>query len=549
MDQEILDLLARLTELSDDELADLKGRLEDAADALLDADPDDETLASLEEVANGIESVKGEIDGRETAKAERAAAKQALADRIKGLADKADESEGDDGETVDTADTADDKEAVAAAAGTPEPRVSRVAARRPAAAAPQPLVETPEFILTASANVPGIPIGSRLDNNPDLLARAFLATAEAGKGYRGSERLRVPFAQATMAYSPERMLGRDAVLNERRILAVTDPQAIVASGGICANPPVTYDLPTVGTEARPTREALARFGAERGGIRTLPPPLLSEVDGAVSVWTEATDTTPGDSTKPCLVVTCPSEDETLVDAIVKCLEFGNFRARFFPEQIQAWMNLTAVRHAREAEARLLTTIGTGSTQVTAQELLGTTRNILAVLDRAIAGLQGRHRDPNLRLRLLAPWWLLHNIRTDLARQMPVGSVDETLAVADARIQQFFTDRGVNVTWTLDGETGQDFSTPQGAGSLNPWPDSVVVYLFPEGSWLFLDGGTLDLGLVRDSTLNSTNDVQMFAETFEAAHFHGVESLRISVDVCPDGSASALVDIDPCTTGS
>ncbi len=54
---------------------------------------------------------------------------------------------------------------------------------------------------------------------------------------------------------------------------------------------------------------------------------------------------------------------------------------------------------------------------------------------------------------------------------------------------------------------------------------------------------------RYSTLNATNDYQVFAETFEAACFVGVESYRISMDLCPDGTASGLADVDPCSTGS
>lgn len=34
-----------------------------------------------------------------------------------------------------------------------------------------------------------------------------------------------------------------------------------------------------------------------------------------------------------------------------------------------------------------------------------------------------------------------------------------------------------------------------------------------GTWIYLDGGVLDLGLVRDSQLNSGNDFQIFGETF------------------------------------
>lgn len=40
--------------------------------------------------------------------------------------------------------------------------------------------------------------------------------------------------------------------------------------------------------------------------------------------------------------------------------------------------------------------------------------------------------------------------------------------------------------------------------------------WPEGTFLHLDGGVLELGLVRDSTINSANDYMVFSETFEAA---------------------------------
>jgi hypothetical protein len=61
---------------------------------------------------------------------------------------------------------------------------------------------------------------------------------------------------------------------------------------------------------------------------------------------------------------------------------------------------------------------------------------------------------------------------------------------------------------------------------------VQWFLFPPGSWLFLDGGELDLGIVRDSTLSATNDFESFAETWEAAAFVGSESLAVTSTVCP-----------------
>ncbi len=35
-----------------------------------------------------------------------------------------------------------------------------------------------------------------------------------------------------------------------------------------------------------------------------------------------------------------------------------------------------------------------------------------------------------------------------------------------------------------------------------------------GRMVFIDGGTLDFGIIRDSTLNARNDFQIFGETFK-----------------------------------
>ena len=425
----------------------------------------------------------------------------------------------------------------------------RATARVPQAMqARQTLPELNRAALVAAGDFDTVRAGAVLAD-PETAARAFISAIQTSRGYRGP-RVKIPVARSLAEFTPERTLGRDAQLNYQRIQQVAGLPAITASGGICAPSEIRYDLPILGDDARPVRDsATARFGVDRGGIRTLTPPILTDATGAITVWTETNDVNPtSPTTKACLTVTCPDDTETIVDAIVKCLEFGNYRQRFFPEQVAAYMQLAAVAHAREAENRMLTAIGAGSTTVNAGQLLGTTRDVLATLDRAIAAMENRHRVKSLPLRFVAPDWLHDMIRADLTRQMPVGTLDETLAIADAKIDAWFRMRGVNVTWTMDGESGQVFGL-QGDGPLIGWPSTVITYLYPEGSWLFLDGGQLDLGIVRDSTLNSTNDFQMFAETFEAVHFHGVESLRITMDVCPDGSASALVDINPCATGS
>ncbi len=68
------------------------------------------------------------------------------------------------------------------------------------------------------------------------------------------------------------------------------------------------------------------------------------------------------------------------------------------------------------------------------------------------------------------------------------------------------------------------------------------YLFPEGTFLFLDTGTLELGIVRDSVLNATNDFEIFGETFENVAFIGVESLAVSSAICDSGTVTLPVAV-------
>lgn len=49
-----------------------------------------------------------------------------------------------------------------------------------------------------------------------------------------------------------------------------------------------------------------------------------------------------------------------------------------------------------------------------------------------------------------------------------------------------------------------------------------------------------MGLVRDSTLNATNDAVLFEESFDSAAKVGVESLAITATVRPDGAVAGTV---------
>jgi hypothetical protein len=121
--------------------------------------------------------------------------------------------------------------------------------------------------------------------------------------------------------------------------------------------------------------------------------------------------------------------------------------------------------------------------------------------------------------------------------------DGTLSVSKAEIDGYLGALNVTVVPYMDSDTSSNtlITGQAGSAALNPFPNSLVWYLYAEGTFVFLDGGTLDLGIVRDSTLVGTNDYLMFLETFENVAKVGVESLKITSTININGSASALRD--------
>lgn len=569
---DVLALLARWADLDDtertalnealsdtarwetDELPQLAEALHAAADAILDQPQDDVTLEALGWIADVVDGIRAESTARETAEAEREAAAQALADRIRGPQAETDPDGGEPaaGEVPEAAPEAEPEapaEPVTEDAPTPEPvaaaaapRVTRVAARRPAAVAPRPAASRQSAALTASANVPNVAMGARLDSS-EALAAAFSSTLSAMGSMSLRPGMRVPVATAVREYPDEARLGMDPRVNARRIAAATSVEAIVAAGGICATPTPRYDLPVIANADRPVTSALVQFGADRHGVTIPAIPTLADVEGAITVWTEAMDVAAVDDAdvrKNCLRVECGDDVPTTLQAIVQCLEFGNFDARSWPEKVEAYVALAAAQHARTAETQVLTQMGALSTQVTVPQSLGTARDVLAALDLATAAHRNRHRtNPNLSYRWVAPAWLRSQMRADLTREMP-GSADERLAAADATIDAFFAARQIMPVWSLDGEAGQVFGA-QSDGQLLGWIPTAVTYLYVEGSFLFLDGDELNFGVVRDSTLNSRNDFQMSVETFEQVALHGVEPLRLTFTLCPTGASAGTLE--------
>ncbi len=389
--------------------------------------------------------------------------------------------------------------------------------------------------ITAGADIPGYTAGSTLDSM-STVAEAMAKRIHSLRRVNGGDGEQHIVASVTTTFPENRTLDSDAESNWAKINEVVSPEAITAAGGHVAPFEARYEIFGFGTTARPVRDALPRFQADRGGIRFITPPILEDYEDATGVWTAANDAagSPSPATKASLTVTAAGEISVATDAITLQMQFGNLATRAYPELIVRHNELGLIQHAREAEVQILSRIGTLSTAVTTSSLLGFGRDFLVQLGRAATAYRSRHRlEVDTSLRVIMPSWVKDAMAADLALSMPG---DSTLN-AYAEIDGYIAARGLQVSYTLDGSV---FGA-QGAAALLEFSDTFVWYLFAEGTFLLLDGGTLDLGIIRDSTLVGTNDYKMFIETFEGVAKVGIESLAITSTINVNGAAAALRD--------
>ena len=409
----------------------------------------------------------------------------------------------------------------------------------PADRRPTSRISAAPVAITAGADIPGYTAGSSISSMAEV-AEAMAKRLHGLRRVNGGDGEQHIVASISTQFPEERTLNQDAQANWDKVQAVVGPEALVAAGGHQAPFEVKYDIFGIGSAVRPVRDSLPRFQADRGGIRYITPPVLSSYAGAVGVWTAANDSaeTPSPASKLSLTVSAAAETTVSTDAVTLQLQFGNLLSRAYPELIARHNELGLIQHAREAEGNLMAKIGAASTAVTSASVIGMGRDFLVQLGRAAAAYRSRHRlDADAPLRAIIPAWVKDAMAADLTLAMPGDSSLNAYAEIDA----YIASRGIIATYALDTAAGASPFGAQGSGAMNEFPDTFVWYLFAEGSFLFLDGGTLDLGVIRDSTLVGTNDYKMFVETFENVALVGVESLQVTSTINVNGVAAALRD--------
>jgi hypothetical protein len=335
-------------------------------------------------------------------------------------------------------------------------------------------------------------------------------------------------------------------------------ESLVAGGGWCAPSETRYDFFNVACEGGMVD--LPTFGVTRGGVRfPVSPsfadtfsPAIAPYGAAFSsatvpwLWTETDDiaTVTGSPNKPCIRVPCSTMTDVRLECYGICLTAGNLADNAWPEATRNFLRLLMSAHYHASNARYLaqmtalaTTsfVATGSSAGVAAPLLGAAE--LHSWDYRTK--YGMCNDDVLEY--VVPAWSLGEVRADLSRRM---GVSDMMAIANAQVAAWFDVRNIRAQFVSDYQV-RSAGLPGVAGGMVAWPGTVTGLMYSAGTVARGNGMTLDLGVVRDSTLNAENDFT--AAWMEECHLiakFGHEIRQITTTTCADGSTGAA-DITTC----
>lgn len=547
-----------LSVLSQEDLDSLETSAVDAFDTLsADEALDAAGLARATELADGIDLIRGERGAREAAAAEVAAGREALNKRIHG--DES-EGEGEGGEGEGEAAPAEGAEPALVAGGRKAGDTIRL---KPASKLNVRLSEAAKFagdhgprndpreaVLVASADIRGFTQGNTLNGMSDLV-KAFCARARTLPDGRGAQNY-VPVAQLQREYTFN--LQEDSPMEEayKVLTAAGNPEALVAAGGWCSPSTISYDFYNI--VAEDGMLDIPTTGITRGGMRWPTSPSFGDLASSTGlwVWNETQDIaaatgTAQSGTKTCARVPCASFNEARLDCDGLCITAGNFTTDAWPEQLSNFLRLVMAAHAHRVNTRLISKIATASVPVTGYAATGqgVAVPILDAIEMQVVDYRTKYATENgLILEAVFPVWVKAMIRADLAKRPGYYNGDSSFNVTDAQIASWFTMRGISVQFVQDWQVRSGFAF----GNTTPtvlWPTSVQFLLYAAGTWVKGNGLQLDLGVIRDSTLNATNDyTAAWSEDCWLVAQIGHESRLVTVPIAATGSVAAGITWAP-----
>lgn len=239
-------------------------------------------------------------------------------------------------------------------------------------------------------------------------------------------------------------------------------------------------------------------------------------------------------TKPCLTIPCPTFTEYRLEAEGLCITHGNLQDRAWPEVTSRFVALATAGHLHRMSAASLTKIMADIT--TASNTITVTSTGSDTFGEVISALQLQRQDmisqykmaENSVFEAVMPMWLKDACRVSLAMRAGV----DLLKVTNAQINAAFVAEGFRPQFVhaLDAMWS---GTLQAA-----WPTSCTIVLMIAGSYFRMRGGTIDLGVQRDSAQNATNDFTVaWSEEFYQVGRRGPSGRTLTVTLDTTGNTA------------
>lgn len=500
-------------------------------------------LDEMGDLTASIEKARAEVAKRKNDAVEAATAEQTAADKRAELAAK-------------RAEFAPKPEAVVTASAVvtdrkpPKLNPSLADAARQA---PALVIPRKEPVLVASADVPGFTSGGQLGDINALVAAVTARARSLPITKRGDDAPR--YTVASLMREHKFNLGLDSTPEQVNavLTAAANPDILISSGGWCSPSEISYDFYNIVCEDGMLD--IPTVGINRGGIRFPTSPSFADVTASTALWrwTETQDIaavtgTAQSGTKTCGRVPCPGFNEERLACDGICLTVGNLTEDAYPEVIANYTRLLFAAHAHKVNRLRINQLQafanspsvTGTFGAAGEGLVAPVINALALNAQDYRSRYAMCKDAVLEV--LAPKWLRSAMRSDLRRRTNGGT--ELLNVSDARLMEMFDVENLRVQWVSDYQertTGYpgfyvNSSTPI---QLTTWPSTVEFLMWAPGTVVLGQGMRLDLGIIRDSVLNATNDFT--AEWMEECWLMfkpGHEVRRIVVNICADGTTGA-----------
>lgn len=333
-------------------------------------------------------------------------------------------------------------------------------------------------------------------------------------------------------------------------------ESLVAAAGWCAPSQIDYSL--LELETRAGLLDLPEVQIARGGIQFTTGPDFASIWGGSGFFHQTEAQVIAATTKPCMVVPCPSFTEKRLEVDGVCLTGSFLQDRGYPEMVARFTRGVLTAHAHKLNVFKINQLVAGSTlfdYTNVANVAATTPEAkdLTVLSRLLAFVGIQIMDLRYKYRMaedamieaVMPYWVIEQVRADVQRRTGLD-LTEAFNVSVAQIRSWFAVRGARVQFVydwLDTYNTTNTSTVGQTAGIYTLPTTVDVLLYPAGTWVAGVADVVRLDTVYDSTNLALNQyVQLFTEEGILVAKRGYESRRVRATISPSGATAATVDM-------